>query len=164
MATGALCSSVLGSRCNSLQMHTRQCRHVHAAAGSASSDWRASSCTPPELMHDFACSCSCRVAQCQPSRRQMQQPVRALFGGGNKEVHARHPLWHQSACSNAQRRAVTASLSPRSGVILVARGKPSCAQGGGGGNPFANMGNLMENMKKAQELVQVGASVTCAGS
>ena len=38
-----------------------------------------------------------------------------------------------------------------------------CAQGGGG-NPFANMGNLMENMKKAQELVQVGAFVTCAGS
>ena len=27
----------------------------------------------------------------------------------------------------------------------------------GGGNPFANMGNLMENMKKAQQLVQVEA-------
>ena len=28
---------------------------------------------------------------------------------------------------------------------------------GGGGNPFANMGNLMENMKKAQEMVKVEA-------
>jgi len=28
-------------------------------------------------------------------------------------------------------------------------------QGGGGNNPFANMGALMENMKKAQEVVQV---------
>ncbi len=27
----------------------------------------------------------------------------------------------------------------------------------GGGNPFANMGNLMENIKKAQQMVQVEA-------
>jgi hypothetical protein len=30
-----------------------------------------------------------------------------------------------------------------------------CVQGGG--NPFANMGNIMENVKKAQQLVQVEA-------
>eukprot|EP00238_Polyblepharides_amylifera_P011342 CAMPEP_0196595462 /NCGR_PEP_ID=MMETSP1081-20130531/81207_1 /TAXON_ID=36882 /ORGANISM="Pyramimonas amylifera, Strain CCMP720" /LENGTH=157 /DNA_ID=CAMNT_0041920047 /DNA_START=108 /DNA_END=581 /DNA_ORIENTATION=- len=29
--------------------------------------------------------------------------------------------------------------------------------GGGGGNPFANMGGMMEQIKKAQELVQVEA-------
>lgn len=28
----------------------------------------------------------------------------------------------------------------------------------GGGNPFANMGNLMENLKKAQQMVQVEAA------
>ena len=35
------------------------------------------------------------------------------------------------------------------------------SQGGGGGNPFAalgNMGNIMENVKKAQQLVQVEAA------
>lgn len=32
--------------------------------------------------------------------------------------------------------------------------------GGGGGNPFANMGDLMANVKRAQELVKVeGAKV-----
>lgn len=30
--------------------------------------------------------------------------------------------------------------------------------GGGGGNPFANMGNFMENIKKAQAMVQVEAA------
>ena len=29
---------------------------------------------------------------------------------------------------------------------------------GGGGNPFANMGNMLEQMKKAQQLVQVEAA------
>lgn len=29
---------------------------------------------------------------------------------------------------------------------------------GGGGNPFANMGNFMENIKKAQQMVQVEAA------
>ena len=29
---------------------------------------------------------------------------------------------------------------------------------GGGGNPFGNMGNLMENLKKAQAMVQVEAA------
>jgi hypothetical protein len=33
----------------------------------------------------------------------------------------------------------------------------SCLQGGGG-NPFGNMGNLMENLKKAQAMVQVEAA------
>ena len=28
----------------------------------------------------------------------------------------------------------------------------------GGGNPFGNMGNLMENLKKAQQMVQVEAA------
>lgn len=31
-------------------------------------------------------------------------------------------------------------------------------QEGGGGNPFGNMGNLMENLKKAQAMVQVEAA------
>jgi hypothetical protein len=29
---------------------------------------------------------------------------------------------------------------------------------GGGGNPFGGMGNLMENLKKAQQMVQVEAA------
>ncbi|KAL4448896.1 hypothetical protein ABPG77_007613 [Micractinium sp. CCAP 211/92] len=45
-----------------------------------------------------------------------------------------------------QRRA----LAPRA---LFGKG-----DGEGGGNPFGNMGNLMENLKKAQQMVQVEAA------
>lgn len=35
---------------------------------------------------------------------------------------------------------------------------PICHVQEGGGNPFGNMGNLMENLKKAQQMVQVEAA------
>lgn len=42
--------------------------------------------------------------------------------------------------------------------VLTTRALFGKGDGEGGGNPFGNMGNLMENLKKAQQLVQVEAA------
>jgi hypothetical protein len=159
MATGVLCSSVLGSRCNSLQLHTRQCRHVYAAACSASAHQVIGVQAPAHLLSscmtlhahahagwlaanpaDGRCSSQCGLCSEAATKRCMRVTLRAI------SQHAATP---------------NAVLSPHGCHLMLAsyrwQGENPCAQGGGGGNPFANMGNLMENMKKAQELVQVGA-------
>lgn len=50
-------------------------------------------------------------------------------------------------------------------VVQRAQRRPLCTRAlfgqggdGGGGNPFGNMGNFMENIKKAQQMVQVEAA------
>lgn len=54
------------------------------------------------------------------------------------------------AGSHAALATAPAQLGPSHPSVLV--------QGGGGMNPFGNMGNLMENLKKAQAMVQVEAA------
>lgn len=59
------------------------------------------------------------------------------------------------ASTGTHTRPRTVWRQQRRGMVLrmYGRGCPPCVQGGGG-NPFANMGNLMENVKKAQMMVQ----------
>ena len=103
--------------------------HAHAHAG-----WLAANPA------DGRCSSQCGLCSEAATKRCMRVTLRAI------SQHAATP---------------NAVLSPHGCHLMLAsyrwQGENPCAQGGGGGNPFANMGNLMENMKKAQELVQVGA-------
>ena len=98
--------------------------------------------------------------------------VQALFGGGNKDVrmldHAigfvyaffpyRMHAWYRGAKDRVQKPGAFASPYDDIWPYIVSEYALLLSQGGGGGNPFGglgNMGNLMESVKKAQQLVQV---------
>lgn len=70
--------------------------------------------------------------------------------------------WQQRGAARRSFRAAAVSLPLLclfdAHVVSDARDQPCCGAQGGGNNPFANMGALMENMKKAQEVVQVGGA------
>ena len=83
--------------------------------------------------------------------------TRALFGkGGDGKVHA---LLSRPCCPT--QLPLDALCCPRLPCGQLRRAEPHDAaveSVQGGGNPFGNMANLMENVKKAQQLVQVEAA------
>jgi hypothetical protein len=96
------------------------------------------------------------------ARRQVQ--VKALFGGGNKEVSVsgeravdgRRRHTHAQAGAARRRGARAHSSHAPSPPPPLHKNTHHHPQGGGGGlpNPF-DMGKLMESVKKAQQMVQV---------
>ena len=119
----------------------------------------------PDMLHSTTTTCRCcnslerrsRHHACHRRSRVQQRralTTRALFGkGGDDNVSA--PGQPSGPLGSAA--PLSSPATPRRPCLAAV---PACAMQGGGGmpNPFGNMGNLMDNLKKAQQLVQVEAA------
>jgi len=92
----------------------------------------------------------CRIQRPAPARRHAGVRTYALFGGNKGDGQARllaAPLRAPHTCATMQR------CHRVSAVFLLCLASEVCApaQGRGGGNPFAalgNMGNMMESVRR----------------